>query len=199
VDFASWEPNCRVSSARYYPGSPLDEPAKPDEWWKTPEEAQRRSDFIRQFIREQTCIKDRPDHGMRPPAARLGAPKLMVASDCQFIGRGNFQYRLRAPKRAPNDGDDFHRCGKLTWEKFESSKDFSLPGEVCSMFGAPASQQEPRRPMNPHNFGYGMALSPFLNFTDREADMTYQFYADPVRMDYCCSYRPYGWVDASCT
>ena len=203
--FDSWEPSCRVLSAsridsdafRRNHNLPPKEPTppEPEKWWLREEERAQRREFIKAILIDELSYNQPvtdDDRSIQPPKEWLGTPRLMVAADCRYTN-GKFKFPEPAGKY------DYHRCGKLSDAQFDKCSDFNLKDEVCSMFGAPASQQEPRRPFNPDNYGYGQALIPFLNFNDQQHDMTYQYYADPYRMHYCNGYKGYGWIDASCT
>ena len=206
ANFDSWEPTCRVMAKadldslafRVKHNLPIvreEESVDPTKWWLLEEEVAKRRQFVKDILVNELGYGkplDGEDCSIVAPKEWLGTPQLMVATDCRHL---NYKYKFAGPAK----DYDYHSCGKLGYKEFDKCSDFNLDDEVCSMFGAPASQQEARRPLNPDNWGYGQALIPFLNFTDQQHDMTYQYYADPHRMHYCNGYKGYGWIDASCT
>lgn len=68
--------------------------------------------------------------------------------------------------------------------------------EDFSLFGAPRSQQEPRRYFGMNSYGGPKRMTPLLSFSDSVDDFTYQFYCD---FDWSDGFEYYCKVDGSCT
>ena len=98
----------------------------------------------------------------------------------------------------------FYWDGLLTTDKindlYDDEKGIFTYGEGdCHVFGKPRSQQEERRYISPDQYNGLRALTPMFCFSDSEADMTHQFYADGVMMDSISHKRTYCKLDSSCT
>lgn len=131
---------------------------------------------------------------IKPPQHTLAAPKLVVEADCLYEGR--FKTRFD-----DQDGKlwDYATCGRMTYEQWNKDKRFNTNNSVCQLFGRPASQQEPHRPLSPDRHPYPSAMIPLLNFNDSDHDMTHQLYVDGLRMDYCQDRKATTYIESSCT
>lgn len=129
------------------------------------------------------------------PRHTLAAPKLVIEADCLYEGR----YKDRYAELAEAELWDYATCGSMTYEQWSKDPRFTTKDSVCQMFGRPASQQEPHRPIVPNRHPSIRAMIPFLNFNDSEHDMTHQLYVDGLSMDYCQDRRATTYMDSSCT
>jgi len=68
----------------------------------------------------------------------------------------------------------------------------------CQVYGAPWSQQIPKRYVSPESY-FWRGCAPMFAFYDDDSDTTHQFYADSLVMDSIYHTRYYCKLDSSCT
>lgn len=94
------------------------------------------------------------------------------------------------------DGLSMPRKYEITDPPKGSIFEHDLPD--CQIYGAPWSQQTPKRYVSPEGY-FWRGCAPMFAFYDDGDDMTHQFYADSIVMDSINHTRYYCKLDSSCT